>query len=86
MAPHVNSNQEEPEMTTNAGDKYDEGNVDLIPSGAFKGRLWTHLKAATLQNILNAVDQGLVVLDARRVAAVRKALERKRCAEAGGEG
>lgn len=61
-------------MTTSTGDKYGDKDFETIPTGPHKGQLWTYLKPVTLQNILNAVAQGTVVLDERRVAAIRSAL------------
>ncbi len=61
----------------NTGDKYGEAEVGLVPSGPFKGRLWREVPALTLHNILNAVDFGLVVLDERRVVAIRQGLRAK---------
>ncbi|MEI6972815.1 MAG: hypothetical protein WCL44_15020 [bacterium] len=64
-------------MTTNAVDKYGDADFGLVPSGPFKGRPWSAVPSLTLHNVLNAVDFGLVLLDERRVVAIREGLRAK---------
>ena len=59
------------------GDSYGEGNFDRVPSGPYRGKRWVEVPALTLHNILNAVDFGLMVLDERRVVAIREGLRAK---------
>lgn len=58
-------------------DQYGTTDFNLVPRGPFKGRPWSEVPALTLHNILNAVDFGLVVLDERRVVAIREGMRAK---------
>ena len=60
------------------GDKYGDGNWDVIPTGSKKGRRWSELQGCTLRSILRAVvDLNFIQLDERRIAAIKTALEAK---------
>jgi hypothetical protein len=61
----------------NVGDKYGNSNFDVVPFGPRKGGRWVEVPALTLHAILSAVEKGLVVLDERRVAAIKEGLRAK---------
>lgn len=60
-----------------SGDKYGDKDFDIVPSGPFEGRPWTDLKTETIESVLKAVELGVLILDERRVDAVRRALATK---------
>ena len=58
-------------------DKYGDEEFGVVPSGPLKGRPWVDVPALTLHSILNAVDFGMIELDARRIAAIHEGLRAK---------
>jgi hypothetical protein len=59
------------------GDKYGNGDFDVVPFGPRKGGRWVEVPTLTLHAILSAVEKGAVVLDERRVAAIKEGLRAK---------